>query len=87
MGVGLWEFIGMLPVNISSPQYTGVSLDLIMFVPDLTFLRTMNSRLGRHHHPPPHPSTDVPPVPPPPPLPPPPSCFSALRKKNHLAQG
>ena len=40
-----------------------------MFVPDLTFSRTMNSRLGRHRPPPPLPSTDVPPVPPPPPSP------------------
>ena len=38
-----------------------------MFVPDLTLLRTINSRLGRRHPPPPHLSTDVPPVPPPPP--------------------
>ena len=42
-----------------------------MFVPDLTFLKTINSRLG--HPPPPLPSADVPPVPPPPPPPPPPS--------------
>ena len=39
-----------------------------MFIPDLTLMRTMNSRLGRRHPPPPHLSTDVPPVPPPPPL-------------------
>ena len=37
-----------------------------MFVPDLTFLKTINSRLG--HPLPPLPSADVPPVPPPPPL-------------------
>ena len=42
----------------------------LMFVPDLTLLRTrtMLGRLGCRHQAPPLPTTDVPPVPPPPPL-------------------
>ena len=64
-------------MNVKTSKYTTIYWHrtglnhFLMFVPDLTFLKTINSRLG--HPPPPLPSADVPPVPPPPPPPPPPS--------------